>query len=463
MIDPGIINFIRHQLNEGKSREEIENLLISNGLDKDKIEESFTASQLNPPAPTPSAEPSTGAVPQPEIYPTPLTGIVQPQSLHDNTPKRLPGPFEILKIAFNTYKNKFFKIIIVILLPYILSGLITVGIIALIMVFFRYSLNDLLSFTRPNEDIAPIILMILFGLVFFIMFSLSNIISQISLILYLDQKDRNIGIIEAFKLSFSKIWSCWKVGALSGLILMSGFMLFIIPLIIFAVWLSFSAYIVICEDIKGLDAIIKSREYVRGLWWKTTFRVLFLPFIYYAFYVITERMYVTVMSENTAFAFIKLGIQFLLMPLVTIYHYQVYKSLRDYHSGMVFAPTKKSKRIFSFLVAFPFLLIILSVIGMIYIFSKNITTNKIMDQYGAVRDASRMQNRAALQQALEMYNADKGFYPLTLDQLQPEFMSQIPGDPKTRFLYEYVIKDDGKNYSLCIDFEARKKECYNAP
>ena len=45
---------------------------------------------------------------------------------------------------------------------------------------------------------------------------------------------------------------------------MGGFLLFFVPGIIFAIWFSFAAFILIQEDLRGVDALAKSKFYVKG-------------------------------------------------------------------------------------------------------------------------------------------------------------------------------------------------------
>jgi hypothetical protein len=48
-----------------------------------------------------------------------------------------------------------------------------------------------------------------------------------------------------------------------------GFFLAFIPGVIFLIWFSFSMYIMVDEDKRGLDALLASKGYVEGYWWNT--------------------------------------------------------------------------------------------------------------------------------------------------------------------------------------------------
>jgi hypothetical protein len=65
-----------------------------------------------------------------------------------------------------------------------------------------------------------------------------------------------------------RMWGMAGVILLVGLATLGGFILLIIPGIILAVWFSQAAFIYALENIGGTDALRKSREYIRGRWWK---------------------------------------------------------------------------------------------------------------------------------------------------------------------------------------------------
>lgn len=65
---------------------------------------------------------------------------------------------------------------------------------------------------------------------------------------------------------------------LSGFLVTGGYLLLIIPGVIFTVWFSLAQFIMPGENVRGLAALLKSREYVRGYWLAVALR-LFLVWI----------------------------------------------------------------------------------------------------------------------------------------------------------------------------------------
>lgn len=69
---------------------------------------------------------------------------------------------------------------------------------------------------------------------------------------------------QAFSHSKTKVAPVFWTGILSGLIILGGFILLIIPGIIFAIWYSLAENVVIAEGLKGWAALKRSKFYVKG-------------------------------------------------------------------------------------------------------------------------------------------------------------------------------------------------------
>ncbi len=90
--------------------------------------------------------------------------------------------------------------------------------------------------------------------------------------------DEALGIRDALRQGGAVIWSFMWLISLLGYIIPGGFLLFIIPGVIFSVWFAFAQFIFVAEGVKGMDCLLKSKEYVRGLWFEVFLR-LFLVWI----------------------------------------------------------------------------------------------------------------------------------------------------------------------------------------
>ena len=111
------------------------------------------------------------------------------------------------------------------------------------------------------------------------------------------------------------------VGFLTSFVIIGGFMLFGIPGIIFTVWFCFSQFVVVREDLRGMDALLKSREYVRGQWFNVALRLLLV-------------WAASLLVGAIPMAGPILGIVFL--PYVMIFQYLIYRDLREMKGELPF-------------------------------------------------------------------------------------------------------------------------------
>jgi len=104
------------------------------------------------------------------------------------------------------------------------------------------------------------------------------------------------------------------IGFLTSFIIGGGFILLIIPGIIFMVWFFFAQFILVKEEAHGMSALLKSREYVRGEWFNVALRLLLV----WAASVLLGI--IPLAGPILAVAF---------FPFVMIFHYLLYRDLRE--------------------------------------------------------------------------------------------------------------------------------------
>lgn len=51
-------------------------------------------------------------------------------------------------------------------------------------------------------------------------------------------------------------------------LLVGGFLLFIIPGIIFIIWFLSGQYVLVSEDLRGFNALLRSKQLIQGNWWR---------------------------------------------------------------------------------------------------------------------------------------------------------------------------------------------------
>ena len=90
------------------------------------------------------------------------------------------------------------------------------------------------------------------------------------------------------------------VSVLTGLAVLAGFLLLIIPGIIFSVWFAFSFYVVVLEEKHGTEAMKESKKMVEGRWLATFIRLLVpsLLFLIVSGILLTPFNYVMANSKS---------------------------------------------------------------------------------------------------------------------------------------------------------------------
>lgn len=83
-----------------------------------------------------------------------------------------------------------------------------------------------------------------------------------------------VSIRETFRFAWKKLWVFFLLSVLVGLITGLGFLLLIIPGILFLVWFRFSAFELITKKVGVMGAISGSRKLVSGRFWQVFGRII---------------------------------------------------------------------------------------------------------------------------------------------------------------------------------------------
>ncbi|MCK4911622.1 MAG: hypothetical protein KAR83_08255 [Thermodesulfovibrionales bacterium] len=92
--------------------------------------------------------------------------------------------------------------------------------------------------------------------------------------------DKGLSIGGAIRTGISKAPAFIWIMFLQSLIVMGGLMFFIVPGFIFMVWFAFAPFIMFTEDVRGMPALLKSREYVCGHGWDVFFKLVVIMVLY---------------------------------------------------------------------------------------------------------------------------------------------------------------------------------------
>ena len=174
---------------------------------------------------------------------------------------------QLLRTSWDQYKQRALPLLAVILISTVVVG----GLFLVLMLGISMGGAMLAHFTDERTAtwlvilLACILLLVLVVLIFWVQTALFVLVVK-----------EELGIIEAFQAGWDYLWPMAWVLTLASGILISGFALGILPGILFAVWFTFGMYVLLEEVRRGMEALLASREYVRGHWWNIFGKVLAL-------------------------------------------------------------------------------------------------------------------------------------------------------------------------------------------
>jgi hypothetical protein len=306
MITKELLEFTKQQMALGKSKEEIKNALIGQGWHEADIEE--TLASVSPSAP----------VVADTHFPT----------------GQLPRAKEIFSEAWKIYRARFKTLIAINVIPvlaFVLAAVVFSG-----GGWLAFYLNKVFHISLVGFGIAGVLV----GLIAAVLLIYLGVWGTVAELVAIKDHGEAIGWKESYRRSRNKMKSFFSSNLLSGLAVVGGMILFVIPGIIFALWFSQVSYVVIEENLKNTAALKQSKSYVKGRLRKVFGKLFYMVFItivvYLVFGVLVGLIYkafgVNIASNNTNNSNTSWPTNLLSIfwtPLVTCYGYVLYKALRN--------------------------------------------------------------------------------------------------------------------------------------
>jgi hypothetical protein len=237
MINQQLINFIISQQATGKNKEDIVQALRATGWTDVDIETGFQVV---------------------------ASGVSIPGTMA--TTEELPGPMQILSEAWEIYNQRFWTLVGIYVLP------LAIWVVAGLLVGLGSVHPELASkyFQGGGIIVAIVLVVALIIAAIYI-----GVWGQVALIVGIKDHGEKIDIKESFKRSRAYISPYFNASLAAGLITALGFILLIIPGIIFLVWYAFAGLITITENLSYGKALKQSKALVKGRWWAVFGRIFF--------------------------------------------------------------------------------------------------------------------------------------------------------------------------------------------
>jgi len=416
MVNQQLLDYIKHQLDAGVGKDGIKAALMKSGWAENDISEAFSG----------------------------LGGSVPPQALPEQqnlnsleAAPTLAGVGALFASAFVTFRKRFWPIVFLWLIGAAYSLIAVVPASILYAVSKNINVSGILVF--------GIGLVIAVGGLFWVIYVLLRTMFSLYLLIA-SPDDGSLTAWQVWKASSGKIRSFFWVGALSNLVAAGGFVLLIVPGIIILVMVTFAVWVMAIEGLRGRAALLRSRSYVKGRWWKIFWRLfviwiigVLVPLIFLGLYYVA--------GANVVVSIAQVLVTVLWFFFTFCYAYQLYVSAKA-TARLDPAAETAAKRKYTVLAVLGLLLPVLGLLASIALVSLNSARAKS-------RDAKRIADVRLIQTALEFYYNDANQYPPNFDVLIPGYVRELPKAPKpadgvcTPEQNEYSYKLSGAgNYEL---------------
>jgi len=249
----------------------------------------------------------------------------------------LPGMGDLLKRTFSVYKARLGTFLGIMVFPLICS------------VFFLI---------LPANFKKNLLLGISLFIIFWLAVMVTSLWSSVSLLYAIKEREEKIGIVESFRKGWHKIISFVWISILAGFITLGGFLLFIIPGIIFAIWFAFPIYVLVSEDLRGMNALFRSKQLVSGKWGSVALRLFtigVIALVIYSVIFFPLSFFVGKKAADIGDSIISL----FLTPFSVTFTFLIYEDLKKFKGEVSFEPPKRGTKI---------KFILIGIIGMIGIF-----------------------------------------------------------------------------------------------
>ncbi len=323
--------------------------------------------------------------------------------------KKLTPVTELIKKSFTQSFNLFLGAFLISIIP---------GICIFVSVFIGVSIIGVILAQRP--DIKPLIILpiLIFGLpaLYFIGWQYASIFA------FVTGSENRITKKESLKIGWKMALPCIVIYIWVVLIISGGILGLIIPGILFAIWFSISPFVLFCENLRGRNALVRSKNLIKGYWWPVFGRLFVLLLITVAIFGLFGFIQETMSDLKLFWIIVNMFLDVFWMLLLSIFFFLLYKDL----SGIKGPMSETSK-------GFPknwagILFLILGILAICLWFAFIIFgSDKIKSEIKKSQKDAITYKQIMLSTALNVYYGDaEGTFPKSLDLLVPEYIDEIP-------------------------------------
>lgn len=351
-----------------------------------------------------------------------------------NTP--FPSATELLIQSASTFRKKIIAIFSIILIPFLAQ----LPLIIFVSLPEKQLLQIFLSYSTREFVILAIILSSMF-IISFVIATWSRI--AILSIIYHSTDNAFNAYQKTFRLLPSFLW----INILYTFFIAGGSFFLIIPGMIFFIWFSMVWMMQFEKKGSGSSAFAMSRAYTEGYFFTLALRFISLGiFLFILSAIIEIGISFFPLSQMTSTVLTAYLTSFF-SPFALVYIYYLFDHLKFIKGDNIAALQRKSLK-------FP---LFLTLLGWAFSLVVIISLVKTLIQAFPSFDVSRNIDLFTIRVPLELYSADYGQYPKTLDELVPQYIESLPETFQNREHYSYTPSHNGQMYEICTLIP--KKQC----
>lgn len=360
MVDEKLSEYIRKCRQRGDTDDKIRRDLAGNGWSSDLLNEAFD-------------------IPLPPVGTSPVHFLSIGQLFSE---------------SFFLFKKKFWSLLLIMIIP---GLLITCG-------GFLSAVAIGIFSTLSSSAYLPLIIMVV---ILFLVFAFITTWSSVALITSLASAEK-LSFRDALRKSIKFVFPFLLINFQVFFIQIGGTILFIVPAIIFSIWFAFSMFVLVVDGKKGFQALMTSREYVRGRWWAVVGRFLLLTLVFAAI--------------SALFSFLKDNSESILLSILisilnigaslfsTCYFFTMYKNLKEVRGNFELRISRKTKIVYS----------LIGILGFLSIFALPVAIFASVNPIEQINKAKNTQienQKVYISNAINRYAADKNLLPQSLNDL----------------------------------------------
>lgn len=135
------------------------------------------------------------------------------------------------------------------------------------------------------------------------------------------------GVKQSFQKAFQILFPYFWIFVLLTFIITGGFILFIIPGILFTIWFSLTFYVLIFEQKQGISALFQSQELISGKFWQALWRFFVFGLIFFIIPAVAAVGFEA--AEIDVGHNITLFVRLFSIPLSLVYGFLIYQNLKE--------------------------------------------------------------------------------------------------------------------------------------